>query len=224
MSENKVKNYKIKILPNVYPLATVDIARMLTGKTLDDSGLFNVGLYIETCTTAKQFYDAVYRGYPVTSRLVTISGTGFVRRGNYEIKNGTQIASIMDYVGVKQPEHKAFYKMICGGAMSGIAEESPNVTVNLSISGLLFLTSNDMLKEEENPCDYCGKCADICPAKIMPYKIDECLRDGDYDFAKNHGIDACTACGACSYICPQRRHLTQRISDGKKRLKEKGDV
>ena len=65
---------------------------------------------------------------------------------------------------------------------------------------------------------------DICPAKIMPYKIEEFLLSNDLDFAKHCGIEACTECGACSFVCPAKRYLAQRISDGKKKLKERGDI
>lgn len=225
IKDNKLKNVRFDILPNIYPLTTVELTRYIVGKNLNASGRWNKGVYIENCFTCKQYYEAIFEGKPVISRLVTIGGTGFVRKGNYEIKVGTSLGAIMEYVGVRQTEESRLkYKMICGGAMSGSAQESPKVTMNLSVPAVLFLSQHEFSEEKESPCMYCGKCADVCPAKIMPYKIDEFLASNDFDFAKQYGIECCTSCGACSYVCPAKRYLAQRISDGRDKIKEGGDL
>lgn len=217
---NKIKNVSVRVLDYVYPLSIVEITRYLSGKSLDASGRYYKGIYLESGISAKQFYDAVEKNNPVISRLMTIAGTGFIRKANYEIKNGTSLRAIMDFVGVNNKE--STYKMVCGGAMTGVAQESSEATINISNNAILFLTRVEFSEEKESPCINCGKCVDICPARIMPYRIEEYLINGDLDYAKKFGINACTECGACSYICPAKRYLAQRLSDGKKIINKSG--
>ena len=157
---------------------------------------------------------------PVTSRLMTIAGSGFIRKANFEVKNGTSLKAIMDFVGVNNKE--VAYKMICGGVMSGIAQETEEATVNMTNPAVIFMTKFEFNEESEYPCISCGKCVDVCPSKIMPYRVEEAIICGDYDIAKKMGVHACTSCGACSYVCPSKRYLTQRISDGRDKIAKMG--
>ena len=220
ISDKKYSFIKIKVIDNVYPLSLNEITRNLSGKYLDDAGRYKKGIYIESGQTAKQLYEAVILGKPVISRLMTIGGNGFIRKANYEIKNGTSLRAIMDFVGGNTSVSE--YKMICGGAMTGIAQESNDVTVNLVTPAVLFMTQQEFCREKETPCISCGRCVDVCPACIMPNRIETFLLDGDYDFAKKYGIANCTGCGACSYVCPAKRYLAQRIIDGRDKIASNG--
>ena len=220
LKENKISNISIKITPYIYPLSINEISKIYSGKVLDSAGRFYSGLYIETGIIAKKLFDAVYLNKPVVSRIMTIAGTGFIRKANFEVKVGTSLQAILDFVGVNVTNSK--YKMICGGAMSGVAEESPEGTTTSSLEGVLFLTNSEFSGDEEMPCIRCGKCVDVCPARIMPYKIEELLLSGDYDIASRFGLSCCTECGACSYICPSKRYLAQRLIDGKDKIREWG--
>ena len=209
-----------RVIDHVYPLSINEITLAVAGKLLDNAGRYNKGIYIESGIAAKQFYDGVFENTPVTSRIMTISGTGFIRKANFEVKNGTSLKAIMDFVGVNQKEHA--YKMICGGVMSGIAQETDEATINITTPAVIFMTKLEFHDEKEYPCISCGKCVDVCPAKIMPYRIEEALACGDLDIAKKMGIHSCTSCGACSYVCPAKRYLTQRISDGRDKIMKNG--
>jgi len=209
-----------KVIDNVYPLSLVEITKNVSGKHLDDKGRYERGIYIESGLAAKQLYDAAYNNKPVTARLMTISGTGFIRKANYLVKNGTSLKAILDFVGVNNKE--STFKMICGGAMTGIAQESEEASVNMSVPAVLFMTKMEFSPEKESPCISCGRCVDVCPAGIMPYRIEECLLSGDYDIARRFGIHACTSCGACSYVCPAKRYLAQRITDGREKISKSG--
>ena len=221
IKENKTKHITVDVIKNVYPLSVDEITRYSTGKTLDAAGRHFMGLYIESVITCKQFFDCIYKGIPAISRMVTVTGSGFVRKGNYEIKIGTTLKAVADFVGVNPSQN---YKMICGGVLNGQAQESNNVSVSASVPGIIFLTQKDLNVEKESPCINCGKCSDICPAKILPYKLEKFIQNGDYDFAKRYGLDACTSCGACSYICPAKRYLSQRITDAKNKLDSVGGL
>ena len=224
VKSNKLKDFYIEIFPDLYPLTTMEVVRYISGKTLDASGRFQNGLYVESVFSCKEFFEALNENKPVTEKLITIGGEGFARRGNFVVKVGTKLQSIMDFVGTPVMEsQKISFKIICGGSMSGIAEESANVAIDSSLHSILFLTAKEFADEKEYPCNHCGKCADVCPAKIMPYKIEEFLLSNDLDFAKSFGIEACTSCGACSYVCPARRYLAQRITNGKHKLESRGE-
>ena len=60
VNENKINNFYIDIIPDIYPMTETEVVRYVTGKTLDASGRFAKGIYLESSFTCKQFYDAVY--------------------------------------------------------------------------------------------------------------------------------------------------------------------
>lgn len=217
----KVKNLKkelvVKITNDVYPLSNSEIVYSVTGRVLGESGRVSKGIYVESCVTAKLFAEAVDGKMPV-SRLMTINGSGFVRQGNFEVKIGTSLKSIQEHIGATDKNSQ--YKMIAGGVMTGIAQESNDVSVGLGLNGVVFLTDNEFSEEKESPCIHCGKCVDVCPVRIMPYKVDEYLADNDLDFAVKFGLECCTGCGNCSYICPAKRYLTQRLVLAKNKYKK----
>lgn len=214
--KNLKKELFVKVTNDVYPLSSREMVYSVTRKVLNESERVSRGIYVESSVTAKMFAEAVNGKMPV-SRLVTINGSGFIRQGNFEVKNGTSFKSIQEYIGATDKNNQ--YKMIAGGVMSGIAQESNDVSACLELGGIVFLTDEEFEEEKEYPCIHCGKCVDVCPARLMPYKIDEYLSDRDLDFAVKFGLECCTGCGNCSYICPAKRYLTQRIALAKAKYK-----
>ena len=74
--------------------------------------------------------------------------------------------------------------------------------------GLILLESGT---GAETACIRCGACVRVCPAGLMPFRIDEGAAAGDLNYAAAWQATACIACGCCSYICPAGRRMAARI-------------
>ena len=106
--------------------------------------------------------------------------------------------------------------------MTGNALTGLSAPVTKTTSGLLFLTEKETNAEEPTPCINCGKCADVCPMKLMPMQTAFYTSAKDYEAADKYGgVLSCIECGACSYICPARRPLAQSIKTAKAELRKK---
>ncbi len=59
------------------------------------------------------------------------------------------------------------------------------------------------------PCIRCGKCADVCPASLLPQQLYWYARAKDLDRAQDYHLFDCIECGCCAYVCPSRIPLVQ---------------
>ncbi len=123
---------------------------------------------------------------------------------------------------VKSVKHNEAVKYVAGGPMTGTALTGTDAVVTKTTSGFLLLTAKETCAEEPTPCINCGKCADVCPMKLMPMQIEFYAAAKDYESAEKYGgASACISCGACGYICPARRPLAQAIKTTKAEIGRK---
>lgn len=216
------KNIFIKRLPDIYPMQDARLmAYHMTGKMVPEgSRTAQVGVIVDNAVNCYDFYNAVAKGEVCTQRPVTIAGNNIIRKGNYFVKNGTGIDHILKIVGLKETAIENM--LIYGGIMSGIAQETTDISLALDASMLLFCNNQEYVSEKETPCIACGKCNAVCPVRLNVKKLDDLIVDREYAAAKAMGVQACIGCGACSYVCPAKRYLAQRmafakeVSDGKR--------
>jgi electron transport complex protein RnfC len=52
------------------------------------------------------------------------------------------------------------------------------------------------------PCIRCGRCADACPASLLPQQLYWFARAKEFDKAENHHLFDCIECACCSHVCP----------------------
>ena len=91
----------------------------LTGKEVPEGGLpVDAGAVVDNVATAYAVYDAIYNRKPLTQRVVTVTGPHLKKPGNYLVKIGTTISSIIEAAG-GLPEDTG--KVIAGGPMMGKA-------------------------------------------------------------------------------------------------------
>lgn len=90
--------------------------------------------------------------------------------------------------------------------------------VTKNTSGILILPEPGF---EEQPCIRCSGCESVCPAGLVPYKIEFALLDEDYDLCEKLYASECIACGCCSYICPARRELSVRTRTARDIVKQR---
>lgn len=212
---NEQKRIRVKIYPNVYPLHDSRLmAYYETGKMVPEgSRTAPTSAIIESPSNCYDFYNAVKKNLPCIQKAVTVSGKNCLRKANYFIKNGTSIEHILSIVGTKEEYEENM--LIYGGIMSGIAQETLDISATLTASCILFVNRDEYSRDNETACINCGKCVECCPVRIHVKNLDDAIVNREFSKAKKLGVEACIGCGACSYICPAKRYLAQRISFAK---------
>ena len=213
--QNLQKQIRLKIYPDVYPLHDSRlIGYYETGKMVPEgSRTAETSVIVDSVENCYDFFNAVTKGMPSTQKAVSVAGNNCLRKANYFIKNGTSIEHILEIVGTKSEYEENM--LIYGGIMSGIAQETLDISATLTASSILFVDSDEYTKDAETACINCGRCVACCPVRLHVKNLDDAIIDRNYNRAKKLGIEACIGCGACSYVCPAKRYLAQRISFAK---------
>jgi len=151
----------------------------------------------------------VVRGEPVTSRVVTVTGSGVARPGNLYARLGTPVSTLVEACGgyTDRP-----LRLIAGGSMMGRALATDEVPVTLALNCLLVATAGDLVERgTEYACIRCGDCADVCPTRLPPQQLLRGVVANDPDVLERHGLTDCIECGCCDYVCPSAIPLTARF-------------
>ena len=177
----------------------------LTGRKVPNGGLPSaaqcVTMNVATCAALSA---AVRDGRPLIDRVVTVAGR-VANPCNVRVRIGTSLMDVIDQAGGLT---EGVRKLIVGGPMMGNAVPSLNLPITKNFGGFLAL-GEEGLSGEESACIRCGRCLRACPMRLMPSKIDACVRGGNYDGAIAAGAMNCMECGSCTYSCPAKRELTQ---------------
>lgn len=178
----------------------------------------DAGVSVQNVATAYAVCEAIEEGKPLMERVVTVSGAGINQPKNLLCPVGASFAALAEECGgVKEDA----VKFVAGGPMTGNALTGLESYVTKTSSGLLFLTTKETNTDEPTNCLNCGKCADVCPMKLMPMQTEFYTTTGEYELAETYGgVMSCIECGACSYICPARRPLAQAIKKAKAELRK----
>ena len=171
------------------------------------------GCIVHNIDTIVSIYNAVVCGFPLTKRIITVTGDGIKEPKNFYVCVGTSYREVLEAAGGFEGEPK---KLISGGPMMGFAMSSIDVPVVKGSSSLLVMTKDEVSETDESACIRCGRCASVCPGRVLPAKLAVLAAQGNMEaFVKNNGMECCE-CGCCSYICPAKRQLTQRIKSMRK--------
>ena len=177
-----------------------------------------VGCIVNNVGTAYAVWDAVVNGNPLYKRLMTVSGRGIHTPKNIEVNIGTPISAIVEFCDKLTDDT---VKIVSGGPMMGFTLQNLDVCTTKTDSGLLALTDKEASTILPTPCINCGKCAEVCPMKLMPMYIDFYATCGDTANAVKYGAANCFECGTCAYVCPAKRPIVQSVRLTKMKMKEK---
>lgn len=211
----------IFLLPTRYPQGGErQLIETVLNKEVPIGGLpADIGVIVSNVATAKAAADAVFADRPLLERVVTVAGA-VEDPGNYLVPIGTPIETLLKRSGgVSERENK----IILGGPMTGkcVAENwngEPLPAVEKTTSAVIAMLFR---KERETPCIRCGACARVCPAGLVPFRIDAAWLDENEKLCEKLYASECIACGCCSYVCPAKRELTDRIAKARDRLRQK---
>jgi electron transport complex protein RnfC len=135
---------------------------------------------------------------------------------NIEARIGTPVSYILERCGLNEDPTS----IIAGGPMMGTAQYTTSVPVIKTTNAILALL-DEPDKNEKNPvCIRCGRCVDVCPMGLMPYKICACSDIGKFEECVNLHVADCMECGSCSYVCPGRKNIVQAIRTAKRHIAE----
>lgn len=220
----KYDDIEVVVLQKSYPMGSEKhLIYCTTGRKVPPGKLpCDVQCVVQNIATAYAVYEAVELNKPLFERTMTVSGSAVVYNKNLLVKNGTSFDSVLEFCGGTRDN---LAMLIAGGPMMGVSLLSSNYYTRKADSGLLALSEKEIDINNPTPCINCGKCASVCPMRLLPMTIDFYTLAGDYDkAAKIGGVNNCISCGCCSYVCPANRALIQSITLCKQKLNEKKEV
>lgn len=182
----------------------------------------DVGCMILNAETAAAISRAYWRGLPLTSRIVTVTGDCIREPKNVRAPLGASAQDLIAFCGGLKKEPK---KMISGGPMMGVALWDPETPISKSTSGLLLFSADaDRPTTLHSPCIHCGRCVAHCPMRLMPNELAAYAQARDYDRAERLNVMSCVECGTCTYNCPAGVEIVQyiRVTKGALRAKKQG--
>ncbi len=205
-------------VPTRYPMGSErHLVQTLTGLETPARGLTaDIGVVVHNVATAFAVHEAVRLGRPLISRVVTLSGGGIARPGNYEARIGTPIEALIAAAGGLEDRTA---RLILGGPMMGQPLADPKAPLVKGTNGVLALRPAESGESAaQQPCIRCATCVSVCPCGLMPLEMAARIRKEQLDAAVEHGLMDCVGCGSCAYACPSRIPLVQLFNYAKGRL------
>ena len=199
----------VEVVPVKYPQGSEKmLITSLLGKEVPSGGLpIDVNVVVVNIATAAEIGRLLPHGRGIQERVVTITGPGVKKKGNYLIPIGTPLRYVLEQVGVD--EHVS--EVYMGGPMMGVAVSNLDISIVKGTSGILAFTKEDVKGEQKiYPCIKCGACVDACPISLTPSRLGLLAKFEAYDeMAEKYNLMDCFECGSCSYVCPSHIPLVQ---------------
>ena len=199
----------VEVVPVKYPQgAEKMLITALLGKEVPSGGLpiETDALVVNVASTA-EIGRLLPHGRGIQERVITITGPGVKKKGNYLIPIGTPLRYVLEQVGVDE----AISEVYMGGPMMGVAVSNLDISIVKGTSGIVVFTEKDVHRPKKvYSCIKCGACVDACPISLNPSKLGILAKFEAYDtMAENHHLMDCFECGSCSYVCPSHIPLVQ---------------
>ena len=173
----------------------------------------DVGCVVNNVGTALAVYEAVQKNKPLVERVVTLTGHGLERTGNFLCRLGIPARSMAEKLEVSIPEDT--FKVISGGPMMGKAVPSMDIPITKGTSGIVLLDEAHARRGETLNCIRCGKCVTVCPMGLEPWLLEKLAERDRFEACEAAFAADCIECGSCSFTCPSSRPLLDYIRYGK---------
>ncbi|HYO27062.1 MAG TPA: electron transport complex subunit RsxC [Azonexus sp.] len=213
-----------ELVPTKYPQGSEKMLIMaLFGIEIPAGGLpVSLGMVVNNVGTLAALGKLLPAGRGLTERVVTITGPGVAKPGDYIVPLGTPLRFVLDYAGAPGADAR---QVILGGPMMGQAAASLDVPITKGMSGVLVLLG-DVLDQNERlktyPCIKCSECVESCPMGLNPSQLGMLAAKREYDLMGSHyHLGECFECGCCTYVCPSNIPLVQQFRVAKQILREK---
>ncbi|MEA3292466.1 MAG: electron transport complex subunit RsxC [Pseudomonadota bacterium] len=229
MRKQLPKNEPIRILPlrTKYPQgAEKMLIQSATGREVPSGGFpYQIGILVQNVSTLALLGELMPVRHGLIERVVTITGPGIRKPGNYLVAVGTPLSFVLQQLGYSGGANH----LILGGPMMGMSVASLEVPVTKAVSGILVLTEEEEKEQEAPriwPCIKCGHCLEACPLHLNPSQLGMLAAVRQYEaMEQDYHLNDCFECGSCSYVCPSGIPLVQYFRIAKalnrdRRLKE----
>ncbi len=199
----------VQVVPVKYPMGSEKmLITALLGREVPSGGLpIEVGAVVVNVATTAEIGRLLPTGRGIQERVITITGPGVKKKGNYLIPIGTPLRYVLDQVGITGELSEVYM----GGPMMGVAVSNLDISIVKGTSGILVFTNQDIQRPAKvYPCIKCGACVDACPLFLNPSRLGIMAKFEAYDqMAASYNLMDCFECGACSYVCPSHIPLVQ---------------
>lgn len=205
------KPYRVCVMKTKYPQGDErQIIYALFRKEIPAGKLpADVGCMIVNAETSAAVSRAFYRGLPLVSRIVTVTGDCVKEPMNVRAPLGASFAELIEFCGGLTQTPK---KLVSGGPMMGQAQWDYNAPVTKGTSAILaFSEDYDKINAQHSACIHCGMCVANCPMHLMPNYLALYAKEHRYDDAGKMNAMSCVECGTCAHNCPAGIPLVQYI-------------
>jgi electron transport complex protein RnfC len=218
----------VSVVPVKYPQGSEKmLITSILGREVPSGGLpIKTNTVVVNVATTAEIGRLLPHGKGIQERVITITGPGVEKKGNYLIPIGTPLRYVLEQVGVD--EHIS--EVYMGGPMMGVAVSNLDISIVKGTSGIVVFSEKDVTRSKKiYPCIKCGACVDACPLSLNPSRLGILAKFEAYDeMAEQHHLLDCFECGSCSYVCPSHIPLVQyfRLSKSivRKRIAERKEA
>ncbi len=211
----------VQVVPVKYPQgAEKMLITALLGKEVPSGGLpIDTGAVVINVATTAEIGRLLPHGRGIQERVVTITGPGVKKKGNYLIPIGTPLRFALEEVGVEENISEVYM----GGPMMGVAVSNLDIPIVKGSSGIVVFNSDDVQKDEKvYPCIKCGACVEACPIHLNPSKLGILAKFEEYSkMAAEYHLMDCFECGSCAYVCPSNIPLVQHFRVAKSMVRKR---
>jgi len=208
------KEIELVLVEGKYPAGDTEqlVQLFFHQKVRPRRSLGEMGVAVVNVATTLGVFEGVALRKPLMERIITVSGKAIKRPANLKVRIGTPILDIVEECGglVQIP-----MKVVSGGPFRGFGIFDLRTPVLRDLSGILFLTKDEIHPGVRTPCINCGKCIDVCPEGLHPSKLFKWIDHGYFREALEDSLLDCTECGCCAFVCPSRIPLVQGFQVGK---------
>ncbi len=216
--------FSVQVCETKYPQgAEKMLTKALLGREIPSGGLpADAGVMCSNITTLAEIGALLPYGRGLIERVISITGEGVKRPGNYLVAIGTPLEFILEHVGLVSDA----FAVIFGGPMMGKAVSFLETPITKGVSGILVLTAAELGEHARRtkvfPCIRCGECLRACPMMLNPSQLGRLARKDRFDvMADKYHLYDCFECGCCTYTCPANIPLVQYIRMAKQILRER---
>lgn len=213
----------VEAVPTKYPQGSEKMLLMaLFGVEVPAGALpISLGMVVNNVGTLAALGRLLPLGQGLTERVVTVTGPGVARPGDYRVPLGTPLKFILDYAGAPAESRQ----VILGGPMMGQSIPTLDIPITKGVSGVLVFRGEDISYRERHriyPCIKCGECVESCPMGLNPSQLGMLAGKRDYELmGEQYHLGDCFECGCCTYVCPSNIPLVQQFRIAKQMLRER---